>query len=174
MSETKVAPAAGATGGAATGGIPIDMASIPWHLRWFEFWQAVNLFFLIPFAIFMHLIVWLQNGRDYVDVHVYLWSWNMTTNMLMTHSALYGVFVCACLFYYRQRKLLLDIKELKEDVTTLKNKRTELEGKLAKLNAAGSQILVPYRLDALVDKGLADFQLENYKPGLLQAQPRSR
>jgi len=160
MSEAKVAAA-------------LDMANVPWHLRWFEFDSALKLFFVIPFAIFVHLIVFLQN-RDSVDVHVYLWSGNMTTNMLMTHSALYGVFLSACFFYYRQRKLLLEMKEMKEDLTKAQNKKTDLEGKLAKLNAAGSQILVPYRLDSLVEKGLSDFQLENYKPGLLQAQPRCR
>ena len=48
----------------------------------------------------------------------------------------------------------------RHSLADVQSTKSSLEGKVAKINSAASQILVPYRLDSLVEKGLENFTAE--------------
>jgi len=137
-------------------------------------WEAFKYFFLYPLLVILHLVVVLQNmNGPVVDVPI---LWRRSTLSLLSviaHSFLYGCMVCGSLFYVRQYDLTTEIKKLHEKLKDALDDKKLAEVKAERLTSAASQVLVPYRLDALVDKELYNFAAENYRPGLMQANPRS-
>ncbi len=136
----------------------------------------VVLFGVIPVVVLAHVTLYVQNagGPENLEVSL-LWVSGIRVSLgsALLNAWLYGLLCCAVLFYIRQLALQKDYKQLKTQFDDMKSDRDFIDRKYKRLIAAANQVLVPYRLDALVDKGIEDFAAAAYKPGLLQADIRN-
>jgi len=138
--------------------------------RWI---RGVFKYAVVPLLIFWHLAVLSTNLLTFVDINMIVFKTKLSLSFIILNAMLYGIFLATCLLYLRQQRLLQEKAQLQAQLAQLQSQVPVLQRRIEKMNSAASQILVPYRLDALVDKGLEDFAAENYKPGILQAGTRS-
>ncbi len=114
---------------------------------------------------FFHLVFLLLNFSP-IQLNLGLFSIDSTVSVLAIASTLYGALISSVIYYFHQQSLLDEIEDLKK----LRDDKDRLTRQLAAMKGAASNILVPFPLDQLVERGLEKITEPSYKPGLLQAQ----
>jgi hypothetical protein len=114
-----------------------------------------------------HIILFLINFTP-CEIHFGLFSIDSSLSLLLLIAVFYGFIISSSIYYFQQQKLLLELSELKR----VREERDRVIKQLSAMKGAAAQILVPFPLDQLVDRGLdKEVAAPAYRPGLLHAQP---
>lgn len=143
-----------------SGGIPLKEAGIKFLL-----------YIILPFIITLHVLFFIGN-IGFMEV---TWIMAMSRSLypksfVMIACIIYGFMIASTIFYLRQRSLIKQLNKSLANEKGLKERMANKERELHKLKQAAAQIVVPYRLDTLVDRGLVDFMEYNSKT-VLKATP---
>lgn len=82
------------------------------------------------------------------------------------------MFFSATIFFCAQSRLKEQLQKSRDNERAIKRTLEYRESELARMRSAAASIVVPYRLDSLVDRGLTDFVEMSSNPNALSAQPR--
>lgn len=124
---------------------------------------------IVPVWIFYNTLVYFANW-DAVHFTNFFWSGSATAGNLALASFVYGIFIASIVFYYRQYSLLKLQRTQAARITELEGKEKDARAKFDKLSKAAGNVVVPYPMNTLVDKGLDDFMAQT---GRMRAVPPS-
>lgn len=119
---------------------------------------------LIPAVVLAHLF-FLAVNLDMVEVSVVVdKSMRFPKAFLIATSVLYGFLLSGAFFYWRQLDLTQQLAAYAKKEQEAKTKFERKDEEFKKMKKAASHVVVPYRLDALTEKGLDNFMTESYRP----------